>query len=75
VKWKRGKPNGIGLWLVISSTGDLEAWQVTWDKDDGGKRRYLRMSDGMDSQPLAKYPWPPRACFGPIPPFDLFNPG
>ena len=70
MKWRRGKPNAVGLWLVIASTGDIEAWHVTWDQyEPGGPKhgRYLRMSDGMDSWPVCNYPWKPRACFGPIP--------
>lgn len=70
MKWRRGKPNTVGLWLVVTSTGDLEAWRVEWDQDDlpSGRRsrKYLRMSDGMDSQPVKSYPWPPRMSFGPI---------
>lgn len=69
MQWRKGKPNAAGLWLVVASTGDLEAWRVEWDQHDpasGIRGRYLRMSDGMDSQPLKDYPWPPRAAFGPI---------
>jgi hypothetical protein len=65
MKWRRGKPNAPGLWLLIAGTGDIEAWRVEWDKGDA-PRRYLRMSDGMDSWPVKEDPWPPRKSFGPI---------
>ena len=66
-RWRNGKPNAPGLWLIESTTLDLDAATVEWDMpDEGRQRRYLRISFNCESEPLAGYRWAKRS-FGPIP--------
>ena len=72
-RWRKGPPNKPGYWVVETSTRDVVAWFVRWDRDerDDGTTtpRYLRFEDDMDSEPVDWHhqKWPVRRCYGPIP--------
>ncbi len=67
-RWRYGKPNAVGFWLIRMKTGDHVAVQVTREEHDAAPHsEYLRIYDESgDSEELRNYQWA-EASFGPIP--------
>lgn len=64
VRWRMGKPSGLGLWLVVKKDDSIEAAEVKYHKGDGDFS-YMEIMFGSKGYDLRDYT-DAKECFGPV---------